>query len=292
MGIAEGLEHIVRENEPLAAYTRLRMGGPAEFFAEPTTVAELSEVIRRAKSEELPVRLLGGGTNLLVRDEGVPGVVVLLSAPVFGQLEVTATGLKSGGGVKLAHFISTAVREGFTGPEQLTGVPGTVGGALHGNSGSHSADIGQWCRAATVMTRSGEIVRREGTDLSFSYRESSLNELVILDGEFVFEREAPESLTRRMQKLWIVKQSKQPSMTDRSAYLFRDPVGVTASSLIEKAGLRGTKIGSVELNDRDPNFITARDGATTSDVLRLMDLVRSRVSENAGVDLVQSLEVW
>lgn len=292
MGFAEGLEHIVRESEPLAAYTRLRMGGPAEFFAEPTTKEELSEVVRRAKSEGLPVRLLGGGTNLLVRDEGISGVVVYLSAAVFCELEVTPTGLKAGGGVKLAHFISTSVREGFAGPEQLTGVPGTIGGALHGNSGTHATDIGQWCRAANVMTVNGDIVRREGSDLSFSYRESSLNELVILDAEFVFEREAPESLTRRMQKLWIVKQSKQPAMIDRSAYLFRDPVGMTATSLIEQAGLKGTKVGAVELCDRDPNFIVAREDATTSEVLRLIELVRSRVEANAGVELVQSLEVW
>ena len=292
MGIAEGLEHIVRESEPLAAYTRLRMGGPAEYFAEPTTLDELAEVIRRAREEELNVRLLGGGTNLLVRSEGVPGVVILLSAPVFCQLEVTDGGLRCGGGVKLAHFVSTAVREGFSGPEQLTGVPGTVGGALHGNSGTHAGDIGQWCRGARVMTRNGEIVRREADDLSFSYRESSLNELVIVDAEFVFEREASESLTRRMQKLWIVKQAKQPSVNERSAYLFRDPVGMTASSLIEQAGLRGTKVGAVELSDRDPNFIVARDEATTDDVLRLIELVRSRVSDSAGVELSQNLEVW
>ncbi|HAN97038.1 MAG TPA: UDP-N-acetylenolpyruvoylglucosamine reductase [Planctomycetaceae bacterium] len=292
MGFAEGLEHVVRENEPLAPYTRLRIGGPAEFFAEPTSVEELAELVRRARSEDLPIRLLGGGTNLLVRDEGVPGVVISLAAPAFCHLETTADGLRSGGGTKLTHLIATAVREGFAGPEQLVGIPGTVGGALHANSGTHGGDIGQWCRSATVLTRGGEVVRREADDLSFSYRQSSLNELVILSADFVFEREPSETLTRRMQKLWIVKQSRQPSVGERSAYVFRDPVGVTATSLIEQVGLKGTKVGAVELCERDPNFVVANDRATSSDVLRLIDLVRSRVEDGTGIELTQNLQVW
>ena len=292
MDFAEGLEHVVRENEPMAPYTRLRIGGPAEFFAEPTSVEELTEVVRRARAAELPIRLLGGGTNLLVRDEGVPGVVLSLAAPAFGGLTVLADGLRAGGGVKLAHFLSIAVREGFSGPERLVGIPGTVGGALHGNAGTHAGDIGQWCRGAKVLTRNGEVLTRGADDLAFSYRSSSLNELVILEAEFAFERESVDTLTKRMQKLWIVKQSRQPTIEERSAYLFQDPVGVTATSLIEQAGLKGTKMGRVELCDRDPNFIVATEGATSSDVLRLIELVRTQVADRTGIELVQHLDVW
>ena len=201
-------------------------------------------------------------------------------------------GLRCGAGVKLVEFVSAAVRHGFAGPEQLIGVPGTVGGALHGNSGTHAGDIGQWCCGADVMTASGDIVHRQADDLSFSYHQSSLNELVILNAQFAFEKENPETLTRRMQKLWIKRQSRQPSVHERSAYLFRDPVGVTASSLIEKSRLRGTKVGAVELSDRDPNFIVVRDDAKSSDVLRLIELVRSRVADSTGIELTQNLEVW
>ena len=262
MGLATGLEHIVRENESLAPFTRLRIGGPVEYFAEPTGIEELTEVIRRARQDDLPIRLLGGGTNLLVKDEGVAGVVIHLSAPAFGKLDVIDGGLKVSGGVQLSHFIACAVREGFSGPEQLAGVPGTVGGALHGNAGTNAGDIGQWCCGATVITLNGEVLQRAADDLSFTYRQSSLNELVILDATFQFESEPAETLTRRMQKLWIHRQASQPSTIEASAYVFRDPIGVSANSLIEQAGMKGTKVGEVEISDKDPNFFVAHPGAT------------------------------
>ena len=292
MGISAGLEHIIRENESLAPYTRLRMGGPVEYLAEPTDVTELTEVIRRARQEDMSIRLLGGGTNLLVKDEGVPGLVINLAAPAFCKLEVIEKGIQAGGGVQLSHMIATAVREGFSGPEQLAGVPGTVGGALHGNSGTHAGDIGQWCHAATVVTRAGEVVERTSEDLSFAYRQSSLNELVILDASFQFESEPAETLTKRMQKLWIHRQASQPSSSEASAYVFRDPSGVSATSLIEQAGMKGTKIGEVEICDKDPNFIVAHPGATSADFLRLVELMKTQVHERTGVELELNLEIW
>ena len=292
MGISAGLEHVIRENEALAPFTRLRIGGPVEYFVEPTGVEELTEVIQRARQEDLPIRLLGGGTNLLVKDEGVPGVVIHLNAPAFGKLDLSDGGIKVGGGVQLSHFIATAVREGFSGPEQLAGVPGTLGGALHGNSGTNAGDIGQWCCGATVITRSGEVIERAAEDLSFAYRQSSLNELVILDATFKFEPEPAETLTRRMQKLWIHRQASQPSSSEASAYVFRDPIGVAANSLIEQAGMKGTKVGEVEISEKDPNFFVAHPGATSADVLRLIDLVKTQVSERTGVELELNLEVW
>ena len=127
MPLLTGLEHIVRENEPLAPYTWFRLGGAAQFFAEPTTVEELAAVVQRSHREGLPVRVLGGGSKVLVRDEGVSGVVVSLSAAAFGQIRVAGSSIIAGGGAKLGHVISTAVREGLAGIEMLVGIPGTLG---------------------------------------------------------------------------------------------------------------------------------------------------------------------
>src|SRR5258708_6769625 len=187
MAIPAGFEHIVRENEPLAPYTWFRLGGRAAYFAEPTNVEELSALVRRCHEEGLPVRMLGGGSNLLVRDEGVPGMVVALGAAAFGRIEVAGRKLIAGGGAKLGHVISTAVREGLAGLEMLVGIPGTVGGALHTNAGTHAGDIGQTAASGTVMTRKGEIVTRQKNELRFGYRNSSLDELVILEATFELE---------------------------------------------------------------------------------------------------------
>ena len=292
MDLLSGLEHIVRPNEPLAPYTWFRLGGAAEYFAEPTSVDELSTLVRRFSEADQPIRLLGGGSNILVRDEGVPGLVIHLSAAPFAQIAAQGQTVTAGGAAKLGHVISVAVREGLSGLEQLVGIPGTVGGALHGNASTHSGDIGQWTRRASVMTRSGEILTRQRDDLRFAYRQSSLDELVILEAEFHLESENPVELTKRMQKLWIVKKSQQPIGDAATGCIFKDSGGSSAASLIEMAGLKGTGVGGAELSDRCANFITVRAGASTADVLRLVDLVQAQVAERLGVHLETQIDVW
>src|SRR5438067_2378697 len=137
MSLSTGFEHIVRAQEVLAPYTWLRLGGAAQYFAEPTTAEELAALVRRCREAGLPVRVLGGGSNVLLRDEGVPGMVIALGAAAFGRIAVAGRKLTAGGGAKLGHVISSAVREGLSGLETLVGIPGTIGGALHTNAGTH-----------------------------------------------------------------------------------------------------------------------------------------------------------
>ncbi|MDX1964488.1 MAG: UDP-N-acetylmuramate dehydrogenase [Pirellulales bacterium] len=292
MPLLTGFEKIVRQQELLAPHTWFGLGGNAEFFAEPNSLEELAALVRRAQDEQLPVRILGGGSNILVRDEGVKGVVVRLSAPAFLQLRAFKHGVSAGGGVKLGQLISLAVREGFGGLESLVGIPGTVGGALHGNAGGQSGDIGQFTQRATVLTRRGEILVRERKDLVFASRQSSLDELVILDAEFVMERENPEELTKRMQKQWIMKKAVQPMGHQNTGQIFKNPRGVDAGQLIEQAGLKGARVGNVEVNDRHANFFVAEPAATTAEVLRLIDFVRDKVLERVGVELELEIEIW
>jgi UDP-N-acetylmuramate dehydrogenase len=287
-----GFEKIVREAEPLAPHTWFHLGGPAEYFAEPHTVEELAALVRRCHDDEVPIRILGGGSNLLVRDDGVSGVVVRLSAAPFNEISLQGQTVTAGGGARLGHIISTVVREGLAGLEPLVGIPGTLGGALHGNAGSRGGDIGQWTCRATVMTRSSEILQREREDLVFSYRQSSLDELVILGCQFQLEKEDPQELTKRMQKLWIVKKASQPLGHQSAGCIFKNPRGISAGMLIDQAGLKGTRIGGAEVSDRHANFIVTDSDATSADVLRLIELVRSRVAERLGVELETEIEIW
>lgn len=292
MSLLSGFEHIVRENEPLAPYTRLNIGGSAKYFAEPTNQDELTGLITRFSSEDHPIRLIGSGSNLLVNDEGVAGLVIHLNAPAFSGIEVEDNRIIAGGGAKLSHFVATAVREGLSGPEQMVGLPGTVGGALHNNTGAHGVDIGTWVKSAEVLTRSGELATREKEALSFSYRQSSLSELVILKAEFEFEREASEVLTKEMQKLWIFRRASQPASDQNAAYMFEDVGGDTAGKLIEQAGVKGKRVGNVEVLDEDPNFIVALPGASSSDVLKMIDEVKSEVFQKLEVELTTAIQIW
>lgn len=285
-------EPYLRSGEPLARHTWLHLGGPAEYFAEPRDVDELRALVVRCAQEAVPVRVLGGGSNILVRDEGVPGVVVSASAPALAQIEVRRDTVVAGGGAKLGHVISTSVREGLGGLETLVGIPGTIGGALHGNAGGHGGDIGQRTYRATVMTRTGDILERERDEMVFGYRTSSLDELVILSAQFQLEEGDPLELTRRMQKQWIVKKANQPLSHQSAGCIFKNPRGMSAGMLIDQVGLKGTRIGGAEVSERHANFIVADESATAQDVLRLIDLVRSRVDERLGVELELEIEIW
>jgi UDP-N-acetylmuramate dehydrogenase len=292
MTLWTGLESIVRQAEPLAAHTWFRLGGPAQYFAEPQSTDELVALVHRCRDNAIPIRLLGGGSNLLVREMGVTGMVIHLTAPVFSEISVSGNTVTAGGGAKLGHVISTAVREGLGGLEALVGIPGTVGGALHGNAGGRGGDIGQWTVEATVMTRGGEIQQRQREELVFAYRQSNLDELVILRAQFQLEPDNPEELTKRMQKQWIVKKASQPLGHQSAGCIFKNPRGMSAGMLIEQAGLKGTRVGGAEVSDRHANFIIAEPGATSQDVLKLIELVRGRVKDRLGIDLEPEIEVW
>jgi len=291
MTTMSGLD-FVREQVPLAERTWFKLGGPAQYFAEPTTVDELSAVVERCRDENMHVRLLGGGSKILVRDAGVSGMVISLSGPTFSKIDIAGRIVTAGGGAKLANVVSTTVGAGLSGLDPLVGIPGTIGGALNGNAGTHGGDIGQWTCRSTVMTRTGEILQRERQDLVFAYRQSSLDELVILEAEFELEEDDPEELTKRMQKQWIVKKANLPMAHENTGCIFKNPRGVSAGMLIDQCGLKGERVGGAEVSQRHANFFVTDEGATPQDVLQLIDVVRSRVAERMGVELELEVEIW
>jgi len=292
MPLETGFEHFVRSGVPLAPLTWLHLGGPAEYLAEPTSVEELAALVKRCRDEAVPLRLLGGGSNVLVRDEGVLGMTVRLTDPAFQQITVEKNRVRAGGGAKLGHAISSAVRAGLAGLETLVGIPGTIGGALHGNAGSRGGDIGQWTDKAQVLTRGGEIYERTRGELVFGYRESSLDELAILEAEFELESEDPVELTKRMQQQWIIKKANQPLAHQSAGCIFKNPRGMSAGMLIEQAGLKGTRVGGAEVSERHANFIVADEGASAQDVLKLIDQIRNCVAERLGVELETEIDIW
>ena len=292
MGLETGFEKIVRRDEPLAMHTWFQLGGPAEYFAEPENAEQLIALVRRCHEEDVPVRVLGRGSNILVRDEGAAGMVIRLSAPDFTKIKVDGQEVTAGGGAALGHVVTTAVHEGLAGLEGLIGIPGTTGGALVGNAGVHGSDIGQWTVRTTVVSQTGEVYGRESDELDFAYRQSNLDEIAILEATFQLEEDDPNELARRMQKYWIAKKASQPMGHQCAGCIFKNPRGTSAGELIEEAGLKGTRIGGAVVSDRHANFIVAEPECTSQDVLRLIDLVRSQVHDRLGIELQRELEIW
>lgn len=293
MGPFDDFSEIVTTSEPLAPLTWFRLGGPAEFFARPRTLEQLRGLLARCRESGLPFRLLSGGSNVLVRDEGVAGLVVHLESPAFSDVTVDGPFVDCGGAVPLTALISQTARAGLAGLEVLTGIPGTVGGALRGNAGGRQGSIGQFVRHVTGLDGAGQVVNREHDDLSFGYRWSNLDDPVILAARFALEPEDPESVVKRMRRIWIVKKENQPYGHQSSGCIFKDPApDVSARMLIDQAGLKGERVGAAEVSDRHSNFLVAQPGATAADVLALIERVRQRVREQSGYDLERQIQVW
>lgn len=283
---------IVRQNVPLAMHTWMQLGGPAEYFAEPRTTEELAGLLKIAQRENLPVRVLGIGSNLLVPDDGVRGLVLRFTAPEFSGIRSEENRVIAGGGAKLGRVITHSVHAGLGGIEGLIGIPGTVGGALVANAGTNNDDIGQTVQEVCIMTDSGEVRELGRDEISFEYRRSSLEEAIILSATLELQREDSLELSKRLQKLWIFRKTSQPIGHQCTGLVFKNPRGMVAGELIERAGLKGTRIGGAVICERNANFIVAEAECTSSDVLRLIELVQTQVNHRLEIELEIGLEIW
>jgi UDP-N-acetylmuramate dehydrogenase len=280
----------VKADEPLAPFTHLKLGGPAEALVQPRTVAELLAVVGRCAEKRLPLHLLGGGCNVLVKDEGVRGVVLRLKEMAFTQVTVEGQCVHAGCGAALSALISHSARHALAGLEALVGIPGTVGGALRHSAGDRSGEIGQYFRRAEVVDSRGQVQSLDREELVDAA--NSLDHPVLLTADFELDSDAPDAIVKRMRKAWIQRKRNQPFSFQAACRVFKNPRGLTAAALVAQAGLAGTKVGGAEVSDRDANFIIAHPGATSRDVLRLIDLVKSRVLERFNADLELELAVW
>ena len=282
----------VSSREPLAPHTWLGIGGAAGYFCEPVDAEALARVVRRCHEQSLPLRVIGGGSNVLVSSTGCPAMVVRLSAPDFCKIEVENNVVTAGAGAKLVHVVSAAVQSGLAGIETLVGIPGTIGGAVVGNAGSHGADIGARVTTVTVMQADGSVETRGGEDLAFKSRWSNLDDVIVIACRFELDVEDSALLTKRMQKQWIIERAGQPSGTRAVAMMFKDPLGTTAASLIEQGGARDLRVGEAFVYGPHANYLVAGPDCSSDDVRGLVEQVRSMVRTNLGVELTPLIKVW
>lgn len=292
MSFTEQFADITKFDEPLAPLTWLKVGGPAQMLVEPQSEEQLIEVLKAANAEEIPVRVLGSGANVLVRQEGVSGIVLRLNAEAFKQVTVDGNTIRAGGGAQLSHVITEAVAAGLTGLEELVGIPSTIGGAIKGNAGGRHTDFGEFVTSVDVLTVQGERFTRTGDELSFEYRGSSVNELLVLSAELELKSGDPEEISDRVKTTWITKKTGQPLSFQSAGCIFKNPRGMRAGELIDQAGLKGTKLGEAEVSERHANFIVTHEGATAKDVLNLIEVIKSRVFEVHNVDLELEIKIW
>ena len=288
----EDFNEILLRDEPMSQHTWLKVGGSAEYFFTPRTKDELLELARFCRKQDWPVYILGSGSNVLVRDVGIRGAVIQVIEPLLAKVSIEGTTVTAEGGALLSHVIAESVRSGLAGLEHLVGVPGSIGGAVVGNSGGRIGDIGQVVTSVTVLTQSGDIAVRKGDELSFEYRRSSLQDLIILEATLELTRDDSDELTRRMRKNWIMKRSTQPLADQSAGCIFRNPRGLSAGALIEQSGLKGVSAGKARISDRHANFIVTEEGATSRDVEQLIERIQKTIAEKFAVDLETEIKIW
>jgi|SRR5690625_952664 len=281
----------VEVNKPLKNHTYTRLGGNADYFVTPKTAEQVQEVVRLANECDIPFMLLGNGSNLIIKDGGIRGIVMYLGE--FNEIEVVDTTVRAQSGALIADVSKEALHYHLTGLEFACGIPGSVGGALFMNAGAYGGEIKDVLKEAIVITPDGELLTIQAEDLHLSYRTSSIqtNGYIVLEALFELEVGKYEEIKSMMDVLTYKRESKQPLEYPTCGSVFKRPPGNFAGKLIQDSGLQGVQIGGAEVSKKHAGFIINKDEATASEYIALIEHVQKVVKENFDVELEREVRI-
>ncbi len=288
----EIINEIFRYDVPLQKYTSFRTGGAAEIFVEPLGTLELKRVLQFCKDEQKKVFIFGKGTNLLINDNGVKGVVIHLGGINFKNVERDGRFVLAGAGVNLSKLIRTVALSGFGGLEVLAGIPGTVGGAVMMNAGGKYGDISDTISSLTTMTLDGSIIKHMREDVEFKYRGCNLSQQIVIEVEFRLNESKIEVVLEKMDEIYNEKQEKQPLGTFNAGSIFKNTPQYKAAELIDKANLKGLKVGGAIVSEKHANFIVNTGNATSADILELIKIIKESIKKKYNVSLEEEIHIW
>ena len=272
--------------EPMAKHTSFRIGGPADVLAQPANEAELAALLKRAGEHAVPVTLVGNGSNLLVRDKGIRGLVIKLSN-IFSSITVEGNVLTFGSGISLAMASKKAASLSLSGLEFAVGIPGTIGGAVYMNAGAYDGEMAKVVTCVRVMDMQGKISELQASELDFAYRHTALQNsgLIVVSVTVALQPGEAESIAAKMADFSQRRISKQPLELPSAGSMFKRPPGYFAGTLIEQTGLKGYTVGGAQVSQKHAGFVVNVGGATAKDVLQLISDVQSKVFAAHGVRL-------
>ncbi|PFZ74282.1 UDP-N-acetylenolpyruvoylglucosamine reductase [Bacillus toyonensis] len=280
-------------NEPLARYTTMKIGGPADILIVPKHVAGIEKILQLVKKYKIKWTVIGRGSNLLVSDKGIEGVVIRFGEGL-DHLEVEKHRVRVGGGYPLIKLSTLLSRQGLAGLEFASGIPGSVGGAVYMNAGAHKSDISNILSKALILFENGTIEWLTNRGMEFSYRTSVLQTKrpgIVLEAEFQLQVGEREKIVRNMQKNKDYRRETQPWNHPCAGSVFRNPIPYFAGDLVEKAGLRGYQIGGAQISEMHGNFIINTGGASAQDVLDLISLIKHTIKDKFGVEMHTEVEI-
>ena len=289
----------VKKSVPMSQFTTLRLGGPADLLCQPASVEQLSETLKAAREQESPVTLIGNGSNLLVRDGGIRGLVIHLGEQ-FAQVTAPTPmldgtfSLTAQAGATLQKLCNAAADNSLTGLEFAFGIPGTVGGAVYMNAGAYGGEICQVCKCVDVMDFQGEIRTFTKEEMGFSYRHSVLEEQegIVVSADFELIPQDSRLIKEKMKELMAKRSASQPLDKPSAGSAFKRPVGGYAAALIDQAGLKGYQVGDAAISTKHAGFAVNLGQATAEDVKQLLQQVSDKVFELSGIRLEPEVRIW
>jgi UDP-N-acetylmuramate dehydrogenase len=283
----------VKENEPLANHTTMKIGGPADLFIEPSSVENLTKVMNVIEKHGLNWRAIGRGSNLLVSDKGIEGAVIKLSSGM-DHLEINDTSITVGGGHSLVSLSTLISKKGLSGLEFASGIPGSVGGAVYMNAGAHGSDISKILTIAHILFDDGKMEWLSNEEMQFSYRTSVLQKKrpgIVVEAVFDLVKGDRAAIVAQMQKNKDYRKETQPWNFPCAGSIFRNPLPNYAGQLIEKAGLKGFSIGGAKISEMHGNFIVNAGNATAGDVLSLIKHVKETIYSLYEIQMETEVEI-
>lgn len=272
--------------EPMTKHTSFHIGGPAELMAQPQSEAELQSLLLKAAEAAVPVTLVGNGSNLLVRDKGIRGLVIKLGS-MLRDIKVSGNVLTFGSGVSLAQASKKAAELGLSGMEFAVGIPGSIGGAVYMNAGAYDGDMSKVVKSVRVMDAAGEVSELSAGELDFGYRHSALQGSGKIVTSVTVELAAgdKQAIAEKMADFSNRRITKQPLELPSAGSMFKRPPGYFAGTLIDQTGLKGYTVGGAQVSTKHAGFVVNIGGATAADVLQLISDVQAKVFAAHGVHL-------
>ncbi len=284
-------EHVLTD-EPMARHTTFRIGGKADVFVLPASIEELLEVLRLTKRYAVPLTILGNGSNVLVRDGGIRGVVVSFGKP-FSHMEREGAHIKAGAGATLGTVSLFAANHALSGLEFAVGIPGSLGGAVFMNAGAYDGEMSRVISGVAAVTPEGEIRRYRAEEMDFGYRHSVFqqNGHIICEIELALAEGEPAAIQEKMAEFTRRRMEKQPLDKPSAGSTFKRPPGLFAGTLIDEAGLKGFSVGGAQVSEKHAGFVINQGGATAADVLALIEEVQRRIEKKNGVRLTPEIRI-
>ncbi|MFX3649782.1 MAG: UDP-N-acetylmuramate dehydrogenase [Paenibacillus sp.] len=275
----------VKFNEPLKNHTFIKIGGNADILIHPTTIDEITKIVEIANLHQLPLTVIGKGSNVIIKDGGIRGVTISLSH--FDQIKVSEDSMIAQSGVDIIDVSRLALEHSLTGLEFACGIPGSTGGALYMNAGAYGGQIADVVERATVITKDGTVLEIPREEMKFGYRNSlfKMDHYIILEAEFGLQKGNKEDIAGKMKELTFLRESKQPLEFPSCGSVFKRPEGHFAGKLIQDCNLQGTRIGGAEISMKHAGFIVNVDHATAQDYMDLIQFIQKKVYDTFQVEL-------